>query len=53
MDISTNPHMINNNSIVSVDNIWPLDMNPSSYFAHIRPSNGLVFVVYLTRQFSM
>jgi hypothetical protein len=33
MNISTNAaHMINNNSIASVDSIWQLNKNLSSYF---------------------
>jgi hypothetical protein len=32
MDNNMNSHMINNNSIASVDNIWPLNKNSSSYF---------------------
>ena len=43
MNISTNARMINNNSIASVDNIWPLNKNSSSYFVLQGPFNGLVF----------
>ena len=43
MNISTNAHMINNNSIASVYNIRPLEKNSSSYFVQLFTYNGLVF----------